>query len=103
MRNGKLIAEDDPLTLMRTHGATKMEQVVFKISQMDEFHQNTRFQFTSSVICESENINVTRKKWNDEKLGIDKKITTLAESLQRSWAYSQVVWINFIRHPMYVI
>ncbi len=103
MRNGTLIAEDDPLTLMRTHEATQMEQVVFKISQMDQFDQKTQFKLTS-VICESENKNVTRKNGNNEKLGIDKNIgTTLSESLQRSLAYSQVVWINFLRHPMCVM
>lgn len=100
MRNGTLIAEDGPLILMQTHGTTRMEQVVFKISQMDQFSRKTQFQFTS-MVCQSENESFSRKKINDEKSGIDKKIgTTLVESMQRSLAYSHVVWINFLRHPM---
>lgn len=109
MRKGILLVEEDPATLMVTHNTTLLEDVVLQICRTHRQNRRMSFQLygedLTSVKVSAENTQCRKFSKHEKKfsrLGVPEKslATTITESFQKTLAYSKVVWINFLRHPM---
>lgn len=109
MRKGILLVEEDPSILMHSHNTNLLEDVVLEICRNHRQKRRMSFQLygedLTSVKVPAEKSECVVVCKNDRRFSIlagpEKSLkTTIAESVQKTLAYSQVVWSNFLRHPM---